>query len=276
MHIIEAIILGAVQGLTEFIPISSSAHLIIIPWIANWKTHDLVFDLALHLGTLFALFSYFWREWYEMVRTSIERSRFKREQAGNSLPNSEALLLWPVIFACVPAALSGMYFEEVIEYGVRNKPTLIGAVTIVTGIVLLLADRLGKQRRPLKEITMKDWIIIGLAQALAIIPGVSRSGITITAGLFCGLKREAAARFSFLIGAPIIFGAGVYKLKDLFTDGLPSNQILPFILGVIVATVVGYICIGFLLNYLKKRSMGIFVAYRVVFGSAVILLAIIR
>ncbi|MDI6826916.1 MAG: undecaprenyl-diphosphatase UppP [Armatimonadota bacterium] len=276
MYIIEAIILGAIQGLTEFIPISSSAHLIIIPWLANWKTHDLLFDVALHLGTLFALLSYFWREWYELVQAHIERSRLKGDRLRSRSSNSEVVLLWPIIFACIPAALSGMFFEHTIEYAIRNKPLLIGAVTIIMGVVLLAADKLGKQRRHINEITVKDWFIIGLAQALAIIPGVSRSGITITAGLLCGLQREAAARFSFLIGAPIIFGAGVYEFRKLFTDGLTSDQILPFILGIVAAGVVGYLCIGFLLNYLKKRSVGIFVAYRLLFGGVVIILALIR
>ena len=186
------------------------------------------------------------------------------------------MTLWPVLVACVPAGLSGMLFESTIESAVRTRPLMIGIATIALGLLLLAADRLGKRRRAMHEVRLSDWVIIGLAQALAIFPGVSRSGITITAALFCGLEREASARFSFLLGAPIILGAGLFKLKDLFEVGLPASQVMPFVLGVVTATVVGYLCIGFLLGYLRKRSMGSFVAYRMVFGGAVILLALLR
>lgn len=275
MHSLEAIILGAVQGLTEFIPISSSAHLVVLPWVLDWNTPGLVFDVALHLGTLFALLSYFWREWYDMVKIYAGTTRVAKALGLQRSASGRPVLLWPIVLACLPAGLAGMCFEHTVEGSLRD-PVLAGIVTIVLGAILLAADRLGAKLRPMHVVTTRDWIAVGLAQALAIVPGVSRSGVTITAGLFCGLERQAAARFSFLLGAPIIFGAAVYKLRDLLTTGLPADQILPFVLGVVTATVVGYLCIGFLMEYLRKRSVWVFVLYRALFGSAVILVSLLR
>ena len=273
MDSLQAIILGAVQGLTEFVPISSSAHLIILPWLLDWKTPGLIFDVSLHVGTLLALLSYFWREWYDMIKAYLGTTRLARSPGAitPALPEKDGMLLWPLILACVPAVLAGMALEGVVEHSFRH-PALIGVSMIVLAVFLLIADRVGEKTRPMHGVTARDWIIIGLAQALAIIPGVSRSGVTITAGLFCGLKREASARFSFLIGAPIILGAAVYKLRELFTVGIPADEVLPFLLGVLTATFVGYLCIGFLIAYLQKRSTGLFVVYRLLFGLGAILL----
>ena len=267
MDIIQAIILGAIQGLTEFIPISSSAHLVILPWLFHWKTPGLLFDVSLHLGTLIALLAFFWREWYNTAKASISERKGK-------LPAGRSFFV-PLIFACVPAGIAGISFEGAVEHIFRN-PACIGTAMIGLGIILFIADRYGRKQRSIDSITIRDWIIIGLAQAFAIIPGVSRSGITITAGLFCGLQRETAAKFSFLIGAPIIFGAAVYELRKIFEHGLPGDQVVPFITGVLTAAIVGYLCIGFLLAYLKKRSAVIFVAYRVVFGIGVIAMYLLR
>jgi len=271
LHILEALVLGFIQGLTEFIPISSSAHLAVIPWLFGWQTPGLVFDVALHLGTLFALFSYFWREWYEMLAPYLGKRGHK-----SGVKTGETMLLWPIVLACIPAAISGMVLEDTVEEAVRTRPLIIAILMIGLGVLLFVADRIGRQRRSLHEVRLSDWLVIGLAQSLAIFPGVSRSGITITAGLLCGLERESSARFSFLLGAPIILGAGIYKLRDLFTIGLPPGEILPFILGVVAATLVGYICIGFLLAYLKKRSVGIFVVYRILFGVFLIAMVWLR
>lgn len=275
METLQAIILGAVQGLTEFIPISSSAHLVVVPWVFDWQTPGLVFDVALHLGTLFALLAYFWREWYDMVKAYMGTTRAAGALGLQRTAPAQTILLWPIVFACLPAGFAGMYFEHTVERSLRT-PVLIAIVTIGLGAVLLAADLLGAKRRPMHAITTRDWIVIGLAQALAIIPGVSRSGVTITAGLFCGLEREASARFSFLLGAPIIFGAAVYELSDLFSVGLPAREVLPFVLGVVTATAVGYLCIGFLMDYLRKRSVAVFVLYRVLFGGSVILMSLLR
>ncbi len=263
MDTIQAIILGAIQGLTEFIPISSSAHLIVIPWLFKWKPFGLTFDVALHLGTLFALLAYFWRDWYGLLSGAFTRSNKKR------------MLLWPIIIASIPAAVAGYFLEHTIEDQVRSSFLLVGIVTISLGILLFVADRLGAKRRVAESVTLADWLIIGVAQALAIVPGVSRSGITITAGLACGLQRDAAARFSFLLGAPIILGAAVHELPDALRSAL-GGEMLPFIAGIATSAVVGYLCIGFLMSYLRERSTDLFVGYRVVFGLGIILLSLLR
>lgn len=268
MDTIQAIILGAVQGLTEFIPISSSAHLIVIPWLFEWKPFGLTFDVALHLGTLFALLAYFWRDWYGLVTG---RARLRPSHASGAT----RMLLWPIVIANIPAALAGKFLERAIEDQVRSNFLLVGIVTISLGMLLLAADRLGAKRRPAEAVTLRDWLIIGVAQALAIIPGVSRSGITITAGLACGLQRDAAARFSFLLGAPIILGAAVYELPDALRLAV-GGEMLPFIVGIVTSAVVGYLCIGFLMSYLRRRSTNLFVGYRVLFGLGVILLSLLR
>ncbi|MHB0998051.1 MAG: undecaprenyl-diphosphatase UppP [Armatimonadota bacterium] len=275
MNVVQAIILGAIQGLTEFLPISSSAHLAIIPWALKWDTPGLTFDVSLHLGTLFAITAYFWRDWYEMISAYIGTTKFARKKISakySILNKSKGTLLWPIIVACLPAGIAGIGFEHLIENTFRENPYIIAYPMIILGILLLIADRYGKKTKPMESISPKDWIIIGLAQALAIIPGVSRSGVTITAGLFCGLQRDASARFSFLLGSPIIFGAALYKMLGIARDGLPSDQIVGFISGTLTATIVGYLCIGFLMEYLKKRSMGVFVGYRIAFGVGMLII----
>lgn len=271
MNLLEALVMGAIQGLGEFIPISSSAHLVVVPKIFHWHTPGLAFDVALHLGTLVALAAYFWREWYDLIRGAIAKTRFGRNIVVSKTAAAESYLLWPIILGCLPAAIAGYEFESVIEHALRS-PKVIAATMILLGLLLFAADRIGKKTRPMERITARDWIIMGCAQALALIPGVSRSGITITAGLFCGLRREAAARFSFLLGSPIILGAAIFEMKDILESGLPASQIAPFAVGILSAGVVGYLCIGFLLNYLKRKSMDIFVGYRIAFGLLMILL----
>lgn len=273
MNTIHAIILGAIQGLTEFLPISSSAHLEAVPWFLGWKTPGLTFDVALHVGTLFALLAYFWREWYDMIRAYVGSKKLNRsdyESQFTSEQRSDASLIWPIIIACIPAGIAGILFEDVITLRFRSHPALIAIPLVALGILLLVADRIGRKSKPMDQITLKDCLIIGIAQAFALIPGVSRSGITITAGLFCGLKRDAAARFSFFLGAPIILAAAAYKLLGVAKHGLPSDQIAAFAMGIISATVVGYLCIGFLMDYLKKRRMDVFVIYRFVFSACIV------
>jgi undecaprenyl-diphosphatase len=267
---LQAIILGAIQGLTEFIPISSSAHLIVVPWLFDWKPFGLTFDVALHLGTLAALLAYFWRDWYGLLRDSVTRARLGPSH------DHKTMLLWPIIIASIPAAIAGKFLEKTIESQVRSSFLLIGVITIGFGVLLLVADRLGAKSRSAEGVTLRDWLIIGVAQALAIIPGVSRSGVTITAGLVCGLQRDAAASFSFLLGAPIILAAAVYELPDALKSVLAGGEVLPFVAGILTSAVVGYLCIGFLMSYLRKRSTDLFVGYRVVFGLGVILLSLLR
>ncbi|MHB1458450.1 MAG: undecaprenyl-diphosphatase UppP [Armatimonadota bacterium] len=279
MNLVEAIILGAVQGLTEFLPISSSAHLSVIPWVFNWTTPGLTFDVALHLGTLFALLAYFWRDWYDMIYAYIGSKRFPKaeyEQKFTPEQRSHGKLIWPILIACIPAMIAGILLEDALDATFRTHPIYIAIPLTILGILLLIADRIGKKSKPLEEITLLDCIIIGVAQAFALVPGVSRSGITITTGLFCGLKRETAARFSFLLGSPIIFAAAAYKLLDIVKHGLPSGEAVLFITGTATAAIVGYLCIGFLMEYLKKRSMNIFVIYRFLFAAGIILVYFLR
>lgn len=275
MDVLQAVILGAVQGLTEFIPISSSAHLIAVPWFLDWRPFGIAFDVALHLGTLFALLAYFWRDWYDLLKDST-RGTWLGRTVGLKAAGSQTMLLWPIVIASVPAAVAGKFLEHGIENHVRSNFLLVGAVTIVLGVLLFAADRLGAKRRAAESVTLRDWLVIGVAQALAIVPGVSRSGITITAGLACGLQRDAAARFSFLLGAPIILGAALYELPSAWSSGEVGADLMPFILGVLTSALVGYLCIGFLMSYLRSRSMGLFVGYRLAFGTGMIILSLLR
>jgi undecaprenyl-diphosphatase len=259
LTVLQAIILGAVQGLAEFIPVSSSAHLAILPQMLHWNSPGLAFDVALHLGTLLALAVYFWREW----RVAKAADSDAVTEAGHGFRPLHLAL------SCAPAVVAGMLLEYAAETVLR-APMIVGPAVIVMGLALLAADRLGKKVRSASDVTVRDWFFIGLAQALAIAPGVSRSGVTIAAGLLRGFGREAAARFSFTIGAPLIFGAAVYELRRVVTTGLAPGEVLPFIVGVATAAVVGYFAISFLLRYLKTRGPGLFVLYRIAFGSGVI------
>jgi len=275
MNLLQAAILGAVQGLTEFIPISSSAHLVILRWLFGWGAEDpgfdVILDVALHLGTLLALLAYFWREWYDLVRDYLRTTRIGRSLGLSSAPpQAQGMLLWPVIFACIPAGLAGVVFEDAAKGTFREQPVLLAAALIALGALLFLGDRIGRKSRPMEAVSARDWIIVGLAQAVAIVPGVSRSGITITAGLFTGLRRDAAARFSFLLGAPIIFAAAVYEIPKAFQYELTGSEIASFVLGALTSAVVGYLCIGFLIGYLRRQSTGVFVLYRILLGIAVI------
>ena len=272
MNALQALVLGALQGLTEFIPISSSAHLLIVRWLFGWESKGVAFDAVLHLGTLLALLLFFWREWRDMVKAYFATTRIGGGRVAEKVlaPQPSSIMLWPVIFACIPAGLTGLVFEDTVNERFRNQPILTGTTLIALGLVLFLADRMGRKNRSMYSVRTRDWLIVGVAQALAFIPGVSRSGITITAGLFCGLDREASARFSFLIGAPIIFGAGVYELAKVASHGLSEAQVIPLVIGFVSATVVGYLCVKFLIEYLRKRSTDLFVGYRVVLGVSVI------
>jgi len=271
VNILHAIVLGAIQGIAEFLPISSSAHLVIAQNALHWQAGEqekLFFDVLLHLGTLIALVAYFWRDWRDMIKANIELGKqTDRSEAELAALKAKSMPLWPIIAASIPGALFGVLLEKKMDK--VHDPRLIGAAMIGLAILLFIADRRSvREGRSMQKVTMKDWLTVGLAQALAVVPGVSRSGITITAGLFCGLKREAAARFSFLLGAPIIFGAAVWELRKF--GQIDHSQWPAFIAGLLTSAIVGYLCIGFLMEYLKKRSMTLFVVYRILFGITII------
>jgi undecaprenyl-diphosphatase len=267
MSYAEAIVLGIVQGLTEFLPISSTAHLRIVPAFVGWPDPGAAFTAVTQLGTLAAVLLYFRRDllrivvaWLAGLRSAERRRDF------------DSRMGWYLIIATVPIVIFGAAFSESIENGARNL-YLIGSTLIALGLVLLLADRIGSKRRPFESIRPPDGIIVGLAQALALIPGVSRSGATISAGLFCGLDRQAAARFAFLLSIPAVLLSGLYELRHFFEGGQRHVGTPQLIVATVLAFVVGYVSIAFLLRYLARHSLIPFVIYRVVLGTVVLALA---
>ena len=272
MPLLHAILLGIVQGLTEFLPVSSSAHLIVIPWILGWDDGGLTFDVALHVGTLAAVILFFFRDWMQIIGQAV----------GLNIGNDPGLsknrgLLWLLIAGTIPGGVAGLLFEKQAESALRS-PYIVATAAIVIGIVMWLADSRGRKQKDISRVSMADSLAVGTAQALAIIPGVSRSGSTIAAGLFRGLDRPTAARFSFLLSTPIIAGAAAKKFWDLMRHGggLPHDMQTAFIAGIIASTITGCIAIAFFLNYLRHRSLAVFVWYRIVFGIIVIALAVFR
>ncbi|MFZ3123337.1 MAG: undecaprenyl-diphosphate phosphatase [Thermodesulfovibrionales bacterium] len=247
---LEAIILGIVQGFTEFLPVSSTAHLILFPWFFGWKGDIdlLTFDVALHAGTLLALIICFWKDWVEI------------------LLNNRKLLAFLVV-ATLPAGIAGILLKDAVETTLRS-PLIIVFTLVLFGIVMLISER-WKRGREIKDMTFSDAVIIGVSQAVALIPGVSRSGITISAGLFRGLEREASARFSFLLSTPVIFGATLLEGRKLIFNA-ESYDLNLFIAGFAASGVTGFIAIKFLLYFLRKHPLNIFVYYRFVLAVIII------
>ena len=279
MPLYQAIVLAVVQGLTEFLPVSSTAHLWLVPWLLGWKDPGLTFDVALHAGTLLAVLAYFWRYWVEMATLAVGLGG-----GGAAAPNPGATshsarsdlrqnprLLWYLVIATIPAALAGWRFEHAAEEQLRS-PIIVGVALIVIGLFMWAGDWLGKRERDLGHVGFLDSFLVGVAQALAVIPGVSRSGVTMTAGLFRRMKRETAARFSFLLSTPIIAGAALKKGLEVHHAGLPHDMRLPFLGGAIISAVVGYLVIAVLIRYLERRTFKVFVVYRVVLGVIVLVL----
>jgi len=264
MNVLHALLLGALQGFTEVLPISSSAHLILVPWLFSWPESGLTFDVALHLGTLIALAVYFRRDIIEMAVSSVDAI------AHRSLNTPARRLPFLIIASAVPAAVVGKLFEHQMEELFRSKPLLISMFLILFGLILGVADLMGRKRRYLDEVTPPTALTIGLFQCLALIPGVSRSGITITAGLMLGFNRESAARFSFLMSLPIVAGAALLKMLHLLKHGIPAGEGLPMLIGIAASAITGYISVAFLLRYVQKRSIAPFVWYRVIAGGAVL------
>ena len=273
--VLQAALIGLLQGLTEFIPISSSAHLELAPWIAGWETDGLIgslaFDVFLHLGTLVALLVYFARDWIRYIGAWLASVRERR--IGD---DPDRRMAWLLIVATVPAAIIGFALEGFIEdalHGDNDGARLAIAGFLVVGALgLWLADRFGSQRRELTDVTTSTALVIGLSQALALLPGISRSGATITAGRALGMTREAAARFSFLLATPITLGAGLYGSRKLLTETHTGMEWLAIGVGFAVAVVSGLAAIGFLLAWLRRRSLTIFSLYRVAFAALIVVL----
>jgi len=260
MPLYQAIVLAIVQGLTEFLPISSTAHLILFPWFFRWNDPGLTFDVALHAGTLVAVLAYFWRYWMDMFATLVGVG-----PPRNPDSHQNRKLLWLLAVATVPAGLAGWFFESAAERQFRH-PAVVAAALISIGVLMWAADHFGNRQRDLGRVNLADSLWVGMAQAMAIVPGVSRSGVTMTAGLFRGMTRETAARFSFLLSTPIIGGAALKEGVDLLRTGIPPEMHLAFVVGVIVAALVGYLAIWWLMRFLERRTFKIFVVYRILLG----------
>jgi undecaprenyl-diphosphatase len=275
--VFQAILIGVLQGLTEFIPISSSAHLELAPWIAGWEEGGLIgslaFDVFLHLGTLTALVAYFWRDWVRLARAFF--ASLGERRIGD---DPDRRLAWLLALATVPAAVIGFlgedFVDEVLHGGTDAVRLAIAGFLVVGALGLLAADRWGRRARDLGHVNVPTALVVGLSQAFALLPGISRSGATITAGLAMGLTREAAARFSFLLATPITLGAGLYGSRDLLGEAHTSTEWLAIGGGFVAAALAGLLAIGFLLAWLRSRSVAVFSAYRIGFAALVVALVL--
>jgi undecaprenyl-diphosphatase len=266
--IVQALIMGIVQGLTEFLPISSSGHLIIVPFLFGWTDPfitSLAFSVMLHIGTLAALLVYFRADWVRLVPAGLAAIR---DRSFRDDPDRR--LAWLLIAATIPAAIAGFLLNDLIETAFRDVG-LVALTLVVGAIVLWLADRWGARTKGVEDVTFPLAIAIGAAQALALVPGISRSGISISAARFAGLDREAAARFSFLMATPITAGAAIFEVRKLAAGEAGVTPSLgPLVVGMVAAFISGMLAIGFLLRYLRTRSLNVFVVYRLVLAAIVI------
>ena len=267
MQIYQSLILGIIQGLTELLPISSSAHLTIIPWIFGWinnpdfKIAFEGFDVALHFGTLLAIGLYFFKDWLQLIKGGFNQV-IKKEKT------TEGRMFWYIVLATIPGGIIGFILDKYLEDALTT-PLIIAISLIVMGIILYVVDKKSKSVTNYENMTLKQTFLIGLSQALAFIPGVSRSGVTMTTARIMGVKRESAARYSFMLSAPIVLAATVFKAKDFVFS-------LPFFIGVFASFIVGLFVIKFLLNYLKKGNFKWFAIYRVIFGIVILAIYFIR
>ncbi|MEX0621806.1 MAG: undecaprenyl-diphosphatase UppP [Candidatus Woykebacteria bacterium] len=262
MDIVQAFILGIVQGLTEFLPISSSGHLIIFPKIFGLRgvLDSLEFDVALHVGSTIAVIWFFWGDWIRIFKSFLNGVK-----KGSVTKEFESRLLLLILIGSIPAGVVGLAFKDFIEKNTR-EPLLVAVTLSIFAALLWWADRSGNRKRDFSQIGWLDAIIVGLAQAVSLVPGVSRSGVTITAGLFKNLKREAATRFSFLLSTPAILGAAALSAQDLFSQSVQGNLILIFV-GSAAAAISGWFAIGFLLRFVAKNNFNIFVWYRLILAA---------
>jgi len=265
MTVLQALVLGIVQGLGEFLPISSSAHLVLTPWVFGWPDPGLAFDVALHIGTLAAVLWYFRAEWVKLTQSGVALLRTRRADT------EEKRRLLYIVVATIPAALAGLVLEDYAESTFRS-PTLIALTLIVMGIVLWAADRYAPRDRPLDNMRARDAVLVGLAQIFALVPGVSRSGSTMTAARGLRFDRQSAAVFSFLMSMPITAAAAVLKAPTL----LRADDRMTLIVGIISAAASGWLAIAVLLRYVSRHSYGLFAVYRLLLGAAVLALVAAR
>jgi undecaprenyl-diphosphatase len=271
MPIFHVVVLGIIQGLTEFLPISSTAHLHLTTWLLGWDTETLTFDIMLHLGTLIAVILYFFRDWVQIIGQAL----------GVPVGGSEELkqnraLLWLLAIGSIPVGVAGALFEKKADT-VWRTPLVMGVMLIAVGVVMWLAERAGRKQRDLGAVNLGDAVGIGLGQALAVVPGCSRSGITMSVGLFRNLTRESAARFSFLLSTPAIAAAAAKAVYDIYKHGgLHEMASAQFVVGVAVSAITGCAVIAWFLHYLRRATLMPFVYYRIVFGILILVLAAVR
>lgn len=266
-EVFQALFLGIIQGLTELLPISSSAHLDILPWIFGWTNSEAFniafegFDVALHFGTLLAIGLYFFKDWIKLIKGGYDLAIKKKK-------TREGKMFWYIVAATLPGGIIGLLLDKFVGDGLK-QPLIIATALIVMGIVLYLVDKNAKSNVKYEQMSFKQTFLIGLSQCLAFIPGVSRSGITMTAGRAMGIERKSVAKYSFMLSAPIVLAATILKLKDFVFS-------IPFFVGILASFIVGILVIKFLLNYLKKGSFKIFAIYRVIFGVIIIICYFIK
>jgi undecaprenyl-diphosphatase len=282
LSLLQAFLLGVLQGATEFLPVSSSGHLVLVPWLFHWQSPGLAFDAVVHWGTAAAVVAYFWREWISLIREVVS---FFRERwlsaigtAAHRTPDDtpgQVRLAWLIVVGTVPGVLAGYFLEDFFE-GMFARPAAAAAFLLLTAGLLAASERLGRRERELDQLRWLDACIVGLGQALAILPGISRSGATIAAALMRGVKREPAAHFSFLLATPIILGAGLLKVIELVRGGGLAAQYPVLLVGFVTAAVVGFGCIHFLLRYLQRHRLYVFAVYCTLFGLLCLILALVR
>ena len=287
MELWQAVVLGIVQGLTEFLPISSSGHLIIFPWLFGWETGGLAFDASLHLGTLLAVLVYFRNELLQLIRV-IPYALSKplpilKGESGNDDRDMWAKLGLLIVIMSIPGGIVGLLFSSQIDdffhtdENSNRAIAVIATMLIVVGLFMLLAERVGKREKELKDVGVVDAIAVGIGQALAaLLPGTSRSGATITAGLFRGLTRAEAARLSFLGGVPLIAAAGLLSFFDAMQEGMSSSELTNILAGGVAAAIVGFFAVSGLIKFLQKQSTFVFVVYRILFGIMLFVILIVR
>lgn len=287
MELWQAVVLGIVQGLTEFLPISSSGHLIIFPWLFGWETGGLAFDASLHLGTLLAVLVYFRNELLQLIRV-IPYALSKplpilKGESGNDDRDMWAKLGLIIVIMSIPGGIVGLLFSSQIDdffhtdENSNRAIAVIATMLIVVGLFMLLAERVGKREKELKDVGVVDAIAVGIGQALAaLLPGTSRSGATITAGLFRGLTRSEAARLSFLGGVPLIAAAGLLSFVDALQEGMSSSELTNILAGGLAAAIVGFFAVSGLIKFLQKQSTFVFVVYRILFGIMLFVILFVR
>lgn len=262
MSILEALILGMLQGVAEFLPISSSGHLVLVPWWLGWEAPPLVYDVVVHVGTMSAILIFFWRDWFDLTLAGWQALK-KR-----AITEPNEWIFFSLIIGTIPAVIVGLLLEDIFEEKL-SEPRLVAVMLLVTAALLVVSELLSQFGRKISDIKLGDGLLIGVAQAVAIVPGISRSGSTIAAGLLRGLDRESAARYSFLLATPVIIGAGAKQALDIVTGDVVVDGDLTgvLIVGYVSSAIVGYASIAFLLRFIRRRSLYPFAIYCVIFGT---------